>query len=465
MGGATVYLHGPTMLPRMRRSLSPTHALDLALAALSRNRASECLRRAAPALGDVGADAAAADVVARAAVSLGHMNLARIAFETAARTLAIRGMTGHAVAAALSARRLTGNGEILSELAAVLGADAERAVDTSVHPPPLRSDEVMPIPDEVPMSEVFERAHASIEAMRAKLPERLPARSPHALWGALPRGAFERFAETLEVRLCPPGEEVIREGERDGRVFFVARGEVRVLRRPPERDSVLPLVDAEPVLTGDELAVLGAETVFGEMALLTAAPRAASAITTRACLLLEASREAVDAASKEVPALGYELARWGRQRLVQNLLRTAPLLRSVDAAGRVTLTGAIETRAYAPGDVLIAQGAEAVGLHLIASGRVAVRRIEGERTIAIAALGPGEAVGEVSLLLRRPTSAEVVALEPTVALVLLPEHFMSVVRANPPLLASLYELAVTRDEEMHSVIARAPDDADHLLIV
>lgn len=42
---------------------------------------------------------------------------------------------------------------------------------------------------------------------------------------------------------------------------------------------------------------------------------------------------------------------------------------------------------------------------------------------------------------------------------------MDVVRGRPALLASLYELAVTRDEEMHSVIAQAPDDEEYLLIV
>jgi cAMP-dependent protein kinase regulator len=94
-----------------------------------------------------------------------------------------------------------------------------------------------------------------------------------------------------------------------------------------------------------------------------------------------------------------------------------------------------------------------------------VRREEAERTLAVAVLGPGDAVGEVSLVLRRPTNAAVVALEATVAMVLQPAHFMDVVRGNPALLASLYELAVARDEEMHSVVAQAPDDAEHLLIV
>jgi cAMP-dependent protein kinase regulator len=454
------------MKPKAPRSLAPTHALDFALAALARNRADECLRRAAPALADVGADAAAADIVARAAVSLGNMHLARVAFEVAARALALRGMAGHAVAAALSVKRLTGNGEILTELAGVLGADAERAVDTSVRPPPLRSEDVTPIGDEVPLAEVFARVLDAVEALRARLPAQLPPRSKHPLWGALPRGAFERFAEALEVRVCRPNEVVIREGEHGGSVFFVARGEVRVLRRAGDDDEpVLLLGDEGAPVSGDELAVLGAETVFGEMALLTAAPRAASAVTTRACVLLEAPRDAVNEASREVPAVGRELAAWGRRRLLDNLLRTAPLLRDVDVEGRTTLTSAFETRSYKAGDVVIAQGAESSGLHLIASGRVVVRREEAERTLAVAVLGPGDAVGEVSLVLRRPTNAAVVALEATVAMVLQPAHFMDVVRGNPALLASLYELAVARDEEMHSVVAQAPDDAEHLLIV
>lgn len=447
------------------RSLAPTHALDFALAALARNRAEECLRRAVPALADVGADAAAADIVARAAVSLGNMHVARVAFEVAARALALRGMAGHAVAAALSVKRLTGNGEILSELAGVLGADAPRAVDTSVRPPPLRSEDVTPIGDEVPLADVFAQVLDAVEALRARLPARLPPRSKHALWGSLPRGAFERFAEALEVRVCRPNEVVIREGEHGGSVFFVARGEVRVLRRAGDDEPVLLLGDEGAPVSGDELAVLGAETVFGEMALLTAAPRAASAVTTRACVLLEAPRDAVNEASREVPAVGRELAAWGRRRLLDNLLRTAPLLRDVDVEGRTTLTSAFETRSYKAGDVVIAQGAESSGLHLIASGRVVVRREEAERTLAVATLGPGEAVGEVSLVLRRPTNAAVVALETTVVMVLQPAHFMDVVRGNPALLASLYELAVSRDEEMHSVVARAPDDEEHLLIV
>ena len=49
-------------------------------------------------------------------------------------------------------------------------------------------------------------------------------------------------------------------------------------------------------------------------------------------------------------------------------------------------------------------------------------------------------------------------------MVLRPAHFMDVVRGNPARLASLYELAVTRDKELHPVVAQAPDDEERLLI-
>lgn len=459
-----------TKKTRKTRPVAPTHALDHALAALARNDAETCLRRAVPVLDDVGANAPALDLIARAAVNLGNMSLAREAFTAGARMLAMQGMAAHAIAAALSVQRLTGSADLLGELADVLSADAPRSADTSVRPPPLLSDEVQPLPDTLPRAELFERARARVEALAARLPERLPVRARGGLWGTFPRREFVHFAKALTVKLCRPGEVVIREGEHGGSVFVVARGEVRVVRKEPDEDRVTPIAlgdsDAEVPIDGEELAVLGAETVFGEMALLTAAPRAASAVTTRATILLEASVDALEAATREVPALGHELAAWGRRRLVENLLRTAPLLRDVRGDGRATLTQAFETRSYEAGEALFEQGAEAVGLHLIASGKVVVRRREASGDeLVVAVLGPGDSVGEISLVLRRPTSAAVVALEPTVAMILGPEQFMGVVRQNPALLASLYTLAVDREEQLHSVVAQPPEDADDLVIV
>lgn len=457
--------------PRKSRPRVPTSALDHAVAALARNEPEDCLRLAIPVLNDVGAGAPALDLIARASVSLGNMRLARTAYETAARALALQGIAAHAVAAAVGVFRLNGSTALLEELAGVFGADADRDADVAVRPPPLRSDDVKELAPGLTRKLLLEMATTRVDEMQRDLPKRLPPRARHPLWGSLPTGAFVRFAQALEVRLLPGGETVIREGDEGGSVFVVARGEVRVLRRAPSLKVVVPEEgDAGDSLEApvpdemEELAALGAEAVVGEMALLTAAPRVASAVTSEPTLLLEAPRAALEKAISEVPALGDSLRAYGHRRLIQNLLRSAPLLREVPGEERTSLAGAFTPRSFAAGEVLFAQGAESVGLHLIASGSVDVLRREGDEPLRVAQVGPGGCVGEISLVLRRPTSAAVVATEPTEALVLAPDQFLAVARAHPALLASLYEVAVQRDEELHSVLAQPPEDADDLML-
>jgi cAMP-dependent protein kinase regulator len=461
--------------PRKRsRPRAPTTALDHSLSALARNDPDQCLRIAIPVLDDVGAGAPAIDVIGRAAVSIGAMGLARLAFETAARALALQGLAAHAVAAAIAVQRLTSKSDLLTELSGVFGADASRARNPSVLPPPLVSERVAEL-DGVPRAELVALAQKKIEALRDALPAKLPARARLPLWGSLPHGAFERFAQAMEVRVFGPAHAAILEGERGGSVFVVARGEVRIARRlatptviDEETDEPTPRESMPAELPDEleELAVLGAEAVFGEMALLTEAPRAACVHTTRASIVLEAPPAALALAVKEVPALGDELKAFSRQRLVQNLLRMAPLLREIPPGDRAALADAFETRAFAEGEVLFAQGSESPGLFLIASGRVEVRRRQDDGgELAVGGIEPGGCVGEISLVLRRPTVATVIAAEPTVALVLAPENFMGIVRQHPTLLASLYELAVSREEELIQVTAQAAESADDLVMV
>lgn len=458
---------------KRRRPRAPTTALDLSLDALARNDPDACLRIAIPVLDDYGAGAPAIDVIARAAVSVGAMGLARLAFETAARSLAMQGLAAQAVAAAIAVKRLTSRSDLLTELAGVFGADAVRNRDVSVLPPPLASERVTEL-GELPRAELVALAQKKIEDLRAALPAKLPTRARLPLWGSLPRGAFERLAQAMEVRVFGAGHEAIREGDRGGSLFVVARGEVRIARRdttpraPEEEvDEPTPRESMPAGLPDDleELAVLGGEAVFGEMALLTEAPRAASVHTTRASILLEAPPAALAQAVKEVPALGQELLAFSRHRLVQNLLRTAPLLRAIPAGDRAALADAFETRTFAAGDVLVEQGGESAGLFLVASGRVEVRRHDEGGDTVMGSVAPGGCVGEISLVLRRPPNATVAAIEPTTALVLAPANFMGIVKQHPALLASLYELAVSREEELLQVTAQAADSADDLVMV
>lgn len=450
------------------RPRAPTTALDQSVAALAENEPDLCLRIAIPVLDDVGAGAPAIDIIGRAAVAIGAIGLARLAFETTARALALQGLAAQAVASAIAVQRLTSQGDLLAELAGVFGADADRneSQDVSVPPPPLASERVIELTG-LSRAELIALAEKKIEALRAALPAKLPVRARLPLWGSLPRGAFERLAQAMEVRVFDRAHAVISEGERGGSLFVIARGEVRIARRIDSVRAVGEDIDESMPDESEELAVLGAEAVFGEMALLTDSPRAASVHTTRTSIVLEAPAAALALASEEIPTLGAELLAFSRHRLLQNLLRAATLLREIPSADRAALAGAFETRTFAAGEVLFEQGSEAAGLFLVASGRVEVRRREDDDSddLVVGSIEPGSCVGDISLVLRRPTSATVIAIEPTVALVLAPEHFMATMRQHPALLASLYELAVTRQEELLQVTAQAAESADDLVMV
>jgi CRP-like cAMP-binding protein len=140
--------------------------------------------------------------------------------------------------------------------------------------------------------------------------------------------------------------------------------------------------------------------------------------------------------------------------MVANLVRTSKVLLSVPQKERQALVERFETKVFEKGEKLIVDGKETSGLHLIASGEVAVLgREEGGENFVIGTLGVGETVGEVALVLRRKANANVVAVVPTVTLHLPREDFLGLIREHPAILSGLYLCAVERDEETSSVLA------------
>jgi CRP-like cAMP-binding protein len=188
------------------------------------------------------------------------------------------------------------------------------------------------------------------------------------------------------------------------------------------------------------------------MALLSRAPRAASVVALQPSILLVTSREALEVVAAERPQVASELAAHCRRRMVANLVRTSAVLRSVDRHERGPLVERFETRVFNKGEYLIQAGAPVEGLHLIASGEVAVVANHADGSLLVATLGAGDTAGEVALVLRRNASADVVAAHPTVSLFLPRQDFLTLVRDHPLILHALYLLAVRRDEETSSVL-------------
>jgi cAMP-dependent protein kinase regulator len=277
-----------------------------------------------------------------------------------------------------------------------------------------------------------------------ELPEAdLPPVARLPLFSALPREALLDLLLAFKVITVPAGERVIQKGEHGTTAYVVARGELEVSKEVSEGKP--------PVV----LARLGAGSFFGEMALLSDMPRAASVIAVRPSILLVAERDALDAVSRRHPEVGVELAAHCRRRLVANLGRMSPALSSLPSPDRALLVDRFVTRCFRKGERFVARGQEVEGLFLIGSGAVAIVADEADERVVLATLGAGDTLGEVELVLRRKANTDAVAVEPTAALFLSRERFSELVDDHPDLVHGLYLTAVRRDRETSQALLAA----------
>jgi cAMP-dependent protein kinase regulator len=297
------------------------------------------------------------------------------------------------------------------------------------------------------LGKTTEIVHAAKRALDREVSARSepPPIGAQPLFSSIGRAGLRAMIEVFEVATVQQGTVVIEEGTGGAEAYIVARGELEVLRRPTDEGG-------KPMI----LARLASGALFGEMALLSRAPRAASVVATRPSILLVAKREALEAVAEGRPEVAVELAAHCRRRMVANLGRTSPVLVAVPPQERTMLVERFETRIYEKAEKLVEQGQEAAGLHLVASGQVAVVTHDGDESVVLASLSPGETVGEVALVLRRKANADVIAVHPTVTLFLPREEFISLIQDHPGVLHGLYMTAVRRDDETTLALDNAP---------
>jgi len=371
-----------------------------------------------------------------------------------------RGDLPAAIGASILVDRAGGKGAtVRAAIAKAFGKGSKRLADVSPAPPPLPAS---PSDDaslaSLASDALVARAEKALTRFR-DLADTVAHGSVPAmpLFSALEPPALERLLGALTVRDLATDELAIRQGEEGREAFVVVRGVLRAERMPPAGvEGVGPTV----------LAALGPGAIFGEMALVSDAPRAASVVAQEPVTLLVASREALEALASTEPAVGRELGAFCRARMIANLVRTSPLLRSIPAAERAEVIARFEAQTFREGEVLFEEGSEPSGLFLIASGgvRVSARDASGD-DVVVADLGPGDVVGEISIVLRRPATATVTASYPTVALELSRDKFHDAIRAHPAVLMELYQLATTRQDELHSVVAQEALDVTEVVLL
>jgi cAMP-dependent protein kinase regulator len=450
----------PPDLPGSQKNDSP---LDRALALLLADESEAALRWSAAVVERDPSIASALILTCRLLSTLGRTEAAVEGFELSIKRSIDSGNLPLAVAAIGDLRTLgvdvDGHLEAISS-AFCLGS--ARLQESETPPPPLPNlDQFQPLSSFLAGPALLSKATQILHAAQKEYEEAEDSEptliAPIALFSQLEKDGLRALVEAFEMITVPADEPVITEGEEGAEAYIVARGELEV-RKASTNDGEPPTV----------LARLTNGALFGEMALLSRAPRAASVVACRPSILLVAKRDALEAVAERRPEVGVELAAHCRRRMVANLVRTSPVLVAVEPEERPALVERFETRVFEKGEKLVAEGDEASGLHLIASGEVAVVGHEGGEPIVLATLGAGETAGEVALILRRKANADVVAVHPTVTLFLQREDFLALVRDHPAILHPLYILAVQRDAETALVLgelATSVADADDYVLL
>jgi CRP-like cAMP-binding protein len=431
------------------RSVDPQDArmsdllVDHALTLLLADEPEAALRWSAAALEHSPSTASALVVTSRLLEQMGRTRAAVDGFRLAVRRAIDAGNVPLAIAAIDELRAFGVDvGEHLDQVADAFSQEATPSHQLPPQPVVSEFGNIQPLSPFLTGPSLASKAAQILQAAKQHEDDTIvnpqPFIAPVPLFSALPKEALRELLGALEMTTVPAGHRVVHEGQEGNAAYFVARGELEVSRRAAEGDNKPRLV----------LARLGAGAFFGEMALLGHLPGAASVRATRPSILLVARRDSFEAIAAKYPEAAAEIAAHCRRHMVANLGWASPVVAGIPAQERAMLVERLQTRIVDKGDMLINEGEEAQGLHLIVSGEVAVfGRDRGER-IVLATLTAGETIGEVELVLCRNANADAIATRPTATLFLPRQEFYSLVQDHPAILHGLYGIAVRRHTEM-----------------
>jgi CRP-like cAMP-binding protein len=279
--------------------------------------------------------------------------------------------------------------------------------------------------------EIVDLTDAEIEAARVDVTQIAPI----PLFSDLPREAFLALTERMSLRVASSGEVLIAEDELGTSMFVIIQGRVKVTRRDTTAEPPRDL----------ELAELSDGAFFGEMALLSDAPRTASVVCAEETMVFEISRDLVAQITAEHPSVGEVMRRFHKNRLIANLLKTSVIFAPFSTEEKKTLIERFKSRHVEEGTYLITREKPGDGLYVVLQGRCEV--LDGDadgRDVVLAELRDGDVFGEMSMLWNKDTCASVRASTACVVLRLPRSSFSEVIMTHPQILESLATLSERR---------------------
>lgn len=254
------------------------------------------------------------------------------------------------------------------------------------------------------------------------------------------------LSTAMEVRAFHANDVIVREGEPGGSMFALVEGSAGVVRGLGS--------DGQRRVAG-----ITAGDIFGEVAIISGAPRVASVVADDEAVALEISRDAIIQVVTRFPRVKQALVQFYRERLLANALRASPLLRGLADAEKRALSNAFKPEPIPAGAELIREGAATDSVYLVLRGIFAASHHSGAR---YPDLREGDLFGEVSVLTDGVATATVRAVEAGLVLRLAASEFKARVLSDAGAMLAVKRLAQQRLDRTARLDATAapPEEAD-----
>jgi CRP-like cAMP-binding protein len=265
-----------------------------------------------------------------------------------------------------------------------------------------------------------------------ELPPAGPEKTP--LFSELEPGEFERVFELLASRVIEKGQTVVKEGEPGDSIFIIARGKFTVTRTCADRKK--------------EAAVLGPGEFFGEIGYFHGL-RTATVTAMMKSLILEMAKPDLDRVVEEFPRVKEVLARFYRERVMENLMADSPLFGGLVPPERDRVREKFRYREIRRGEVIVKEGDPGDSMFLIKSGEFTVQTLNEitKKPVELARLKGGDFFGEVSLVKNKPRTATVVADTEAEVMELKRQDFAAIAKSHPEIASALEHTIEQRVED------------------
>lgn len=251
---------------------------------------------------------------------------------------------------------------------------------------------------------LFEYAATRVTALNARAEkivrrEALEALSAISLWQNLPEARLLEIARAMRVQNVAAGTVVVQQGERGDTFYVIARGAF---------DVYVDGAFVERLAPGD---------YFGEIALLTHAPRNATVMAHEPSRVFTLDAQTFNA------LLAHDLQTKRKLEMAMQYhaeIAALPLFHELSPSELDLVLTKLQPQSVDAGAIIMRQGETGDRFYIIHKGRIEISK-DGQR---VATRGAGEAIGEIALLYNIPRTATARALEPTELLTLTANDFL-----------------------------------------